>query len=349
MKMERTIQRLEKEEDLEKISVIEQIKQEVLNIKVDLENPKIAIEKITKNIEEQNSEISEGDLVFIRMAVATKANFLRNLERVKGNNTIEMALADAECMGNFIKYIRKNKKDEGKIKELWQRFDEFYLSFNEQVDEEELTGKYDIRKKPENIKRGILAEIAAMNLLEETINNFEGCEKVEIEYSTPEDDVYKKIDFFLVLTLKNGEVVEIPVQVTSCDLSAPIDDPLDEREKTGLDIKRERKRLDKKIGFVLGNTIHTSETARGIEINPNYKYQKWVEDKMKKFFDENKSGVFVFVPYGEVKNNKVDPRGEETRKKCVYENGKPSRMVRDHFGKSPTIKNIEADLAQIMR
>lgn len=347
MSIEETIQKFREEENLEEIPVIEQIKQEILNIKVDLENPKIAIEKITKNIEEQNSEISESDLVFIRMAVATKANFLRNLERTKGNGTIEMALADAECMGNFIKYIRENKEDKEKIKELWQRFDEFYLSFNEQVDKEELIGKYDIRKKPEDIKRGILAEIAAMDLLEEMANNFEGCEKVEIEYSTPEDDVHKKIDFFLVVTFENGEVIEIPVQVTSCNLSAPANNSLDKNNKTGLNIKKERKELDKKIDFVLSNAIHTSKTVESIEINSDYKYQKVIEDKMEKFFDENEDGVFVFVPYGKVKNNKIDLRGEDARKECVYENGKPSRMVKDHFGKSPTIKSIETNLAQV--
>ena len=348
MRIEGTIQKFREEENPEKIPVIEQIKQEILNIKVDLENPKAAIEKITENIIEQNSEISESDLVFIRMAVATKANFLRNLERTEGKGTIEMALADAECMGNFIKYIRENREDKEKIKELWQRFDEFYLSFNEQVDEEDLTNEYDIRKKPEDIKRGILAEIAAMNLLEEAVSNFKECEKVEIKHSTPEDDVYKKIDFFLIVTFENGEVIEIPVQVTSCDLSTPTNNTLNRKKKTGLEIKKEREKLDEKIEFVLSNTIHTSETANGIETkNLNYRYQKKIIDKMKQFFNENEDGFFVFVPCGKVIEDKiVSVGGEKTRKECIYENGDPSRMVKDHFNKSPAIENIEASLAQ---
>ena len=212
------------------------------------------------------------------------------------------------------------------------------MSFSEQINEEELTDKYDIRKKPEAIKRGILAEIATMDLLEEMAKKFEGCKKVEIEYSTPEEDVYQKIDFFLIITLENGEIIKVPIQVTSCDFSAPTNGHLDKKEKTN---------LDKKIEFVLGNTIHTSETVKDIEINPNYKYQKGIEEKIKKFFDENEKGIFVFIPFGKIKDKEFDSiRGEDTRKDCVYENGKPSRMLRDHFNKNLTIKKIERDLAQ---
>lgn len=321
------------------------IRNETNDIKVDLKNPIAAVDEIVEYLEkEQSIEVSEDIRKYIEIiGIGTKANYLRNKKRTENKGTIEMALADAKWMETVIEYIRENKNNPKKIEELWQQYDLSFLNFEEQSDED-FSGKYN----SETTKRGILTEIAAMDLLEEMVNDFEGCEKVEIRYSTPEEDVHKKVDFFLAVTFENGEIVEIPVQVTSCNLSTPANNFSDEKKKTGIEIKEEREELNRKIEFVLNNAIHTVETVEDIEINSNYKYQKWLEDKMKKFFDENKNGIFMFIPYGEVLENKIAlVEGENKRKECVYETGRPSRMVRDRFNKSPAVENIKTDLAQI--
>ena len=324
------------------------VREKINNIKIDLENPAATIEEVVKYLEEEDIEVSKDMRKYIEMiGVGTIANFFRDKERAENKDSVKMALADAKWMGAIIEYIRENRDNPKKIEELWQQYDTSFLNLKKQSNED-FPDKYNRRRGPKVTKRGILTEIAAMDLLEEMANSFEGCEKVEIEYSTPKEDVHQKIDFFLIVTLENGKLVKIPVQVTSCDLSKPIDNPLDEREKTWLDIKKEREGLDRKIEFVLGNTIHTSETVKDIEINPDYKYQEGIEDKMKKFFDENGDGIFVFVPYGKIKDKKFDSiRGEDTRKKCVRENGEPSRALKDHFNRNSTIESIEASLTQI--
>lgn len=334
-------------ENLTEEYIMELVRERINDIEVDIKNPAAAVEEIIGYLEEEYIEISKDVIICVEFAVSAKMNFLQNLERVEGKGTIDMALADAEWIGTMVEYIRENKNNPKKIEELWQQYDMSFLDFKEQLDKD-ILDKYNKRRSPEDVKRGILTEIAAMDLIEEIANNFEGCEKVEIKYSTPKDDVYKKIDFFLVVTFKNGRIVEIPVQVTSCNLSAPAKNPLDEKEKTGVEIKKEREELDGKIEFVLNNAIHTSKTIEDIEINSNYKYQKRVEDKMKKFFDENGNGIFMFVPCGKVPENKINSiKGEPAKKECIYKSGKPSRMIRDHFNKSPTIKSIETDLARI--
>ncbi|MEA1937131.1 MAG: hypothetical protein U9N04_03395 [Patescibacteria group bacterium] len=340
---------------------MELVRNEVNDIEVDLENPAAAVEEIIQCLlEQENIEISEDIKKYIEFAVSEKTNFLRNLKRLEIDRDNpnreekkllrEMALEDAEWIGDVVEYIRENRDNPKEIENFWEEYDKTFLSFKEHKNNKNFTEKYNIEQGPEVVKRGILAEIAAMDLLEKMANGFEECEKDEIEYSTPEEDVHKKIDFFLVMTFKNRRIKKIPVQVTSCDLSTPINNPLNEKKKTGLDKKREREGLDRKIEFVLRNTIHTGVTAEDIEINPNYNYQKRIEDKMKKFFDENESGVFVFVPYGEVIEDKIDSiKGEHARKKCVHENGKPSGMLKNHFSKSSTIKSIETNLAQIVQ
>jgi len=345
---EETLGKFKTEQDNENFTeeyIMELARDKINNIKIDLKNPAAAVDEIVEYLEkEKDIEVSEDMRKYIEMiGIGAKANSLRNKERVENKSTIEMALADAKWMETIIEYIRENKNNPKKIEELWQQYDLSFLNFEEQLNED-FPDKYG----PEVTKRGILTEIAAMDLLEEMVNNFEGCKKVEIKYSTPEEDVHKKIDFFLVVTFENEEVIEIPVQVTSCNLSMPTNNTLDKKKKTGLDIKREREILDEKIKFVLDNIIHTSETVGDIEINSDIKYQKRIIAKIKEFFDENEGGVLVFVPYGKVIEDKIDLiKGEKTRKECVYENGKPSRMVRDHFNKSPAIKSIKTGLAQI--
>ena len=348
----------QRSENLTEEYIMELVRDKINNIEIDMEDPATAVDDVIKYLEEKDVEISEDIERYTRFAISEKTNFLRDLKRLGINKDNlkeeerkplrEMALKDAEWIGDVVEYIRENRDNPKEIEKFWKEYDKNFLSFKEHKKNKNFTTKYNIEEGPEVTKRGILAEIAAMDLAEEIMNSFKMCEKVEIKYSTPEQDVYDKVDFFLVVTLKNGKVIEIPVQVTSCDLSKPINNPLDQKNKTGLEIKREREELNRKTKFVLSNAIHTIITAEEMEIDSSYPYQKILENKIAKFFKINKDGVLIVVPFGKVKDKEFDPAGgEETRKECVRKNGEPSRIVKNHFEKNPTIKNIERDLAQI--
>lgn len=333
-------------ENLEAKSVMELVKEKINSIKIDLENSSAAVDEIIGNLEEQSVKVSEYEKKYIRMvAVGGKMNFLRNLERYEmGEEKIksekkkkmlkEMALADAEWIGDFVKYIRENRGDQKKIKELWQRFDEFYLSFNEQSNGE-FANKYAIGQGPETIKRGILAEVAAMDLMEGLANSFDKCEKVEVNHSTPKQDVEEKIDFFLKIIYKNGKVAKVPVQVKSCNIS--------NFASRGLS----RKKLGEKVRFVLDNIINTCETKNNVIVNQEYTYQTRAKTKMKRFFDKNKEGIFVILPYGNLDPKLLNPQDKngKTTESCISENGTPSESLRNHFlFEAQTIKNVEMNI-----
>lgn len=320
------------------------VKERINEIKVDLENPAEAVTEIIKDLEEENIEISEYLEKYIKFAVSEKTNFLRDLRRLKINKDNpsgkeikklkEMALGDAEWMGNAVEYLRENKDNPEEIEKFWQEFDETFLSFKEHQNNKDFANKYSIKQGPEVIKRGILAEVVAMNLLEELVSDFKGCKKVEIKHSTPEQDVYKKIDFFVKITFERELIIEVPVQVKSCNIS------------TFANRGSNKKELKGKLEFVLDNIINTNETERNVMIGKS-EYQIRARNRMKEFFRENKGGIFIILPYGNLNPELLNfqNKNKKTAEGCLNKNGTPSEALRNRFlYEAQTIKNVEMNI-----
>ena len=339
----------QRSENLTEEDIMRLIRDKINYIKVDLENPAIAVDEIIEYLEEEGVEISKDLEKYTEFAISEKTNFLQYLERLginRDNPTKEeikklkeMAIRDAEWIGNVVEYIRENKDNPKEIKNFWKEYDKTFLSFKEHENNKDFTKGYNIKEGPEVVKRGILTEVAAMDLLEEIANDFEKCKKVKIEYSTSEQDVYDKIDFFLVVTFKNGKVKKIPVQVKSCDIS------------NFANRGSNKKELERKIQFVLDNVINTNKTGKNVLINQEYKYQTRAKKRMDEFFNVskniNKDGFFIILPYGEINPKFLNPQDKSGKatESCIDKKGVPSEALRDHFlFESQTIKNIEADI-----
>ncbi len=339
--------------NFEKECALELVRKKINEIEVDPENPVVAVSDIIEYLKERDIEISEDIKKYTEFAISEKNNFLQDLKRLKIDRDNpnkeekellkEMALKDTEWMGDAIEYIRKNKDNPEEIEKFWKEYDKTFLSFKEHENNKDFTKRYSIEQGPEVVKRGILAEIAAMDLLKELVNGFKGCKKVEIEYSTPEEDVYDKIDFFLIVTLENGRIKRIPVQVKSCNISGFTNNYSNIKE------------LERKTRFVLDNVINTDET-KNIRIDKKYKYQVRAGKRMNEFFgiEKNKNGIkinkggfFVILPNGKMNPKFLNPQDEsgKTTENCIDKKGIPSEALRSHFlFESQTMKNVEAIL-----
>ena len=349
-------------ENLTEEYIMELVKEKINDMEIDLENPAIAIEEIVEYLEGEGVEVSKDLRNYIKIiAVSTKVNFLENLERAKDKGTIEMALADSKWMKEIAEYITENRNDPEKIKIFWQQYDSFFLKFEEQNEKDLFSDKRerDTRRGPEITKRGILAEIAAMDLLKEMAENIKGCRNAKIEVSTEEDDVGEQIDFFLTITMRDKKInatLKIPVQVKSCNLSSFAG----------------KKAPAEKVEFVFKNMINTEGTREETKYNLKYSYQEIIKEKIENFFNENKNtkgkghsdGIFIILPYGKLNPEMFDykfdfGRNKKRRNKksekpelvdCIEENGVPNKALKEYFlSEAKVTRNMETRIKEIFR
>lgn len=249
----------------------EYIKEKIVNNrKITLENYKEIAENTLAEIRKNRMLAYEGvedDIAFYMEIKVTALNEeireanSNNPEKEKGR--FEMDMRNAEWMDGIGDFVLENRDKPEVIKQFWKRFDQIFAA-----------STFLDKKTGEKLKYGVLAQVAAMDLIgkletsarEATRKNI----SIKIEKSTPEEDVLGKIDFWSVIECGDRQK-KIPCQVKS------------------LDIKNETNR---KLEYVSYNIINFSTPN-----NQNLAYEYPGENKIAEYFKKNPGeAIFIILP-----------------------------------------------------
>lgn len=269
--------------------------------------------EVAKQVADKLGIKSKEDMDLLEAKVGVRRNIYQNLERIKmmdkeGQQKVyrEFALEDSKWMqkvGDCIKNIKEDKnipveEKTKKIDGVWREMKEIYNDY----------GTYFEDFKPvegrgvgnfEGNKNGILGQIAAEGLFKKAGVAFKelGVTDIKIETATPEEDVDKKTDFYVIVEFGKNSSMVFPCQVKSHAFDA----------RSG--------------NFIANNlVVRVSEDYKeGLKIsakdtNPSNCEIRTIEEVeifRKKVLREFKEGFFVIIPrgkaeVGERKKEKVD-------------------------------------------
>jgi hypothetical protein len=196
----------------------EQIKNKIImNRKINLGNYKEIAEKTLEEIKKSPMLYFDGveDEIYFYIDIKVSSLNEEARELAKGHpekekGILEMDLRNSEWMDKISKFIFKNRENPQVIESFWKRFDEIFRSTT-----------FVDAKQGQVLKQGILTQMAAMDLvkgLEEEAKAATGKNiSISIEYSKPEEDVFDKVDFWVVVSC-GGREKKVPCQVKSLDM-----------------------------------------------------------------------------------------------------------------------------------
>jgi hypothetical protein len=244
------------------------IKQEIIKSDIGLENCRLVADEILEKLKETelySLEAEKSLLSFIEIKIsALSAKFREDMKKYPehSNEIYEMDKRSSSWMDDIAQYIIDNRDNPSKIDDFWKTYDEIYSSCSEVS-----------KHQAESRKYGILAQVAAMDLVKDMakeIKDQSGLDvKISIDLSTPEEDVKDKVDFWAIVQY-HEKTKQIPCQVKSLDLRGG-----DERGK-------ER--------FVSQNIV--SFAKRRVR-DANFSH---LEEKMEEFFKKHAEGLFIILP-----------------------------------------------------
>ncbi|MFZ2969569.1 MAG: hypothetical protein WA063_00310, partial [Minisyncoccia bacterium] len=264
----------------------------------------------------QNERRKELD----RELAYNKDNLNRFEKREIHSSYKEMAMRDSDWMYSVEEMIYENRKNPEVIKKFWQDYEKFYADLEREKENKDI---FDDERARDKIKFGILAELAAKDLLKKVedvakelkIPGFESL-RIEIQDSSARDDVTFKTDFYARVSYMGIEKM-IPVQVKSCNISTGVSSYEDETSD------KDRKR------FVLDNVFERlGKDAKFSESQLSQRGYKGTTFKRKKRFinsalgDHQKDeGYFIIIPRG----------SEKKEGEFLHEDGTVSGTVEKEF------------------
>lgn len=154
------------------------------------------------------------------------------IENKNGKRTVSMIIEDVKFQQEMAYFVTGNENDSNLLEDYWDLYDDlFKVNGNDTV------------AKGEKIKHGVLAPIALRNILDKKYNKDQTNNRLDIIYSTPEDDAMKSID---MIAVDNERKINLLIQVKGDAMSWG---ELDERVKLkiksngGVNNKEENKDL----------------------------------------------------------------------------------------------------------
>lgn len=232
----------------------------------------------------------------------------------------EMAMRDSDWMYTVEEMIYENRENPEVIRKFWQDYERFYVELE---GKEENRGMFDDERARDRIKFGVLAELAAKDLLEKVediaremkIPGFESL-RIDVEDSSAKDDVIFKTDFYVRVFYKGSEK-RIPVQVKSCNISTEVSSYEDETS----DKNRKRFVFDN-IFQRLGKDSKFSEnllSQKGYKGTTFRRKRGFINRALK---DHQKDeGYFIIIPRG----------FERKEGEYMHEDGTVSAIVEQEF------------------
>lgn len=215
----------------------------------------------------------------------------------------------SQWLKNTVKYILEYRGDPDEMEDFWSDFDEAFASNEESI-----------KKYVEMLKYEALTQAAAQSLimdLKEEIAENTGNKinvKIEIEPSTPEEELNSKVDFWVDVEF-NGRKNRLPCQAICIDS--------DNKKLAHNGDKGKTRRSEGDMGrekFFRDNYINCNypKNAGGYV---NKKTQKMLED----FYRENPKGITVFLPKDKIlddgrveKNTRKNFMGNATDKERAF-------------------------------
>lgn len=198
----------------------------------------LLIHKIEKEIISLREERGESDEDYREKILSRKGEFVEKLkdenrihlanilfgaeelilrdkiEKENGKRTVNMIIEDVKFQQEMAYFITDNENDSNLLEDYWDLYDDlFKVNGNETV------------AKGEKIKHGVLAPIALKNILDKKYNKNQAISRLDIIYSTPEDDAMRSID---IIAIDNERKINLLIQVKGDAMSW---EELDERVK----------------------------------------------------------------------------------------------------------------------
>lgn len=296
-------------------------------------------QEVAKQVAEKLGIKSKEDMDLLDAKVGVRRNIYQNLERVKmmdkeGQEKAyrDFALEDAKWMqkvGECIKNIKEDKmipaEEKGKrIADIWQEMKDIYDDYEIYYKDFKLAGGKKVDDFESN-KNGILGQIAAEELFEEAGAAFKdfGVTGIKIEQATPQEDVDKKTDFYVVVEFGENSSIVFPCQVKShaFDIKSGNFIASNLVVRVG-DISREDLKLsarDREPSNCEKNTIEDVEIFR------------------KKALKEFKEGFLVIIPHG------MAEVGEKGKADLLQDNGNVHENIKKGFLRQLAKKMLNID------
>lgn len=199
----------------------------------------LLIHKIEKEIMSLREERGESDEDYREKILSRKEEFLEKLkdenrihlanilfgaeelilrdkiENKNGKRTISMIIEDVKFQQEMAYFVTDNENDSNLLEDYWDLYDDLF----------KVNGK-DTVAKGGKIKHGVLAPIALKNILDKKYNKDKIEKRLDIIYSTPEDDAIRSID---MIAVDNERKINLLIQVKGDAMSLK---ELDERVKS---------------------------------------------------------------------------------------------------------------------
>lgn len=318
-------------------SISGRIRQELRALpRIDSEN----YQGLTKQVAERLGIKRKEDMDLLEAKFGVRRNIYQNLEKVKmmdkeGKEKVyrDFALEDSKWMqkvGDCIKNIKaseiipeKDKKKE--IDNVWREMKEIYDDYEIYYKDFKIAGGKETDNFESN-KNGILGQVAAEELFKKADAAFRerGICGIRVEAATPQEDVDKKIDFYIVIEFGKNSSKVIPCQVKA-------------------------RGFDSKSGaFIASNlVVRVSDDLReGLKIsardkNPSNCEIKTIEDLeifRKRALKEFKEGLFIIVPHGKAEI------GKKEKVNLLEEDGEVHKSIEKGFLKQLSKKLFNIDI-----
>lgn len=190
---------------------------------LDLISYPLLIHRIEKEIMSLREERGESDEDYREKILSRKGEFLEKLkdenrihlanilfgaeelilrdkiENKNGKRTGSMIIEDVKFQQEMAYFVTDNENDSNLLEDYWDLYDDlFKVNGNNTV------------VKGEKLKHGVLAPIAMKNILDNKYNKDKADGRLDIIYSTPEDDAIKSID---MIAVDNERKINMLIQI----------------------------------------------------------------------------------------------------------------------------------------
>lgn len=274
----------------------------------------LLIHKIEKGIMSLREERGESDEDYREKILSRKEDFVRKLkgenrihlanilfgaeelilrdkiEKENGKRTVSMIIEDVKFQQEMAYFVTNNENDSNLLEDYWDLYNDlFKVNGNDTV------------AKGEKIKHGVLAPIALKNILDKKYNKDKIEKRLDIIYSTPEDDAMRSIDMIVV---DNERKINLLIQVKGDAMSLR---ELDERVKPKIKSNSGNNKMEdsKDLIYVFGEKDFADDDTSIKEKKGGEKLNKF-NSGCASYIKENGDvlrekgfktlGVYIFVP-----------------------------------------------------
>lgn len=300
-------------EDLDSVTYplfLHKIEKEIISLREDRGGSDEAYHKqiLSRKREFLEKLKDENRIHLANILFGAEESILRDeIEKKNGKRTKSMIIEDVKLQQEMAYFITNNEKDLNLLEDYWYLYDEIF----------KINGK-DTIDEGEKLKHGVLAPIALKNILDNKYNNGGMKKRMEIIYSTAEDDAMNSID---MIAVDNEKKINLLIQVKGDAMSLKELDKITKPKKSNGDSNNKEESKDLIYIFnekdFADDDTSIKEKNGGDKLN---KFNRGCASYIKEHGDILKEkgfktlGVYIYVPSVVEKEPMIDINGQPNEK-----------------------------------